>query len=57
MRDSEDGELAIIEATPGARSVSVRMLTTDAVLMVPDRIDQFRDFLGLAAGLARESSS
>jgi hypothetical protein len=56
VRDSEDAEpamLAVIEALPAARTVTVQMLTTDPVAMTPERIEQFRDFLGLAAGLAR----
>jgi hypothetical protein len=59
VRDSEDTEptaLVIIEVLPAARSVTVQMLTTDAVAMTPERIDQFRDFLGLAAGLARRGA-
>ncbi|MET0235986.1 MAG: hypothetical protein ABW224_15180 [Kibdelosporangium sp.] len=60
VRDGEDTEptmLAVIEVQPPARTVTVQMLTTDPVAMTPERIEQFRDFLGVAPGLARAGAA
>lgn len=51
--DDEGSELAIIEASALTRTVTVHIPTPDPVAMTPERADQFRNALGLAAGVAR----
>lgn len=53
VRGGSDEEIAIIESDPATRSGTVHMPSPYPVAMTPEMLDQFRAFLGLAAGDAR----
>lgn len=52
VRDGDE-EIAVIEASALARTVTVQIATPHPVAFTPDQTDQFKNYLGLAAGVAR----